>query len=303
MKQISLSHHDNFKGIMFMLLHAFAASVLFSLVKLLSQDISSSQIVFFYKFLLLLIILPWIFKDGLKNLYTTRIKTYIIGGIFGTSATLFLMHGIKYIPLANVTALGYMEKILLIIIGVFYFKENLSYKKIIAIVLSFIGAVIVIFPQLKFKEFNTYYYFIFASVILWVAYCLVIKSLGKTESIKTQSFYAILISSLLSAPIAFINYSDGIISLAEQSIELKHLPLLLLIAMCYLTLSISNFRSFQCGDLAIISPFGYTKIIFSGLLGIILFNEYPMINSYVGYLVIAISSWYLAKTTAYGARR
>lgn len=288
-------HYNNFKGIMFMLLHALSASMLFALVKLVSKDISSNQIVFFYKFILLLIVLPWIFKNGLKVFYTKRLKTYIISGIFGTSATLCLMYGIQYIPLANVTALWYMEKILLVIIGVIYFKEKINTKRVLAIILSFIGAIIVVIPNLNLNNFNTHYYFIFAAVILWLLYCLTIKSLGRTEKLTTQTLYNIFISTILSGPIALLSYSNGDIEWATHSIELNHLPPLILTSLCYLIVCTSNFKSFQCGDLSIVSPFGYTKIIFSGLLGMIFFNEYPSINSYAGYIIIGLSSWYIAK--------
>ncbi len=310
---MEIEAHDNFKGIMFMLLHALATAALFGLVKILTKDISSNHVVFFYKFILLLIILPWVLKNGCSYLVTKRFKTYVLGSIFGTSATLCLMHGIKYVPLANATALGYMEKILLVIIGVVYFKEKINNSKLIAIVLSIVGAIIVIFPQLihvnSTQEFNRYYYFIFASIILWVSYCLTVKSLGNTENVKTQTFYTIFLSTLLAMPIAFINwqpivfmdinivYPQNIISLESIGLELHHLPMIFLISICYLILSISIFKSFQCGELSVVTPFGYAKIIFAGLIGAILFKEYPPMTNYIGYILIALSSWYLFRAT------
>ncbi len=310
---MKIERYDNFKGIMFMLLHALATAALFGLVKVLTKDISSNHVVFFYKFILLLIIMPWVLKDGFSYLSTTRLKTYILGSIFGTSATLCLMYGIKYVPLANATALGYMEKILLVIIGIVYFKEKLNSGKLIAIALSIVGAIIVVFSKLVYdnntQEFNQYYYFIFASIILWVSYCLIVKSLGKTENVKTQTFYTIFLSTLLAMPIAFINwqpavymdinivYPKNIISLASVGLELHHLPMIILISICYLILSISIFKSFQCGELSVVTPFGYAKIIFAGLFGAILFKEYPTMTGYIGYILIALSSWYLFRAT------
>lgn len=288
---------NNFNGAMLMILHALSVSILLALVKILSKDISSNQVVFFYKFFLLLMILPWLFKDGLTYFYTTRIKTYITGGILGTSATLCFMYSLKYIPLANAISLSYMEKVLLVLIGILYFKNKVTKPKIIAIIFTFIGALIVIFPRINLQDFNKYYYFIFASIILWVAYCLTVKSLGKTENIKTQTFYTVLCSSLLSFPVAFIDWQSG--SFIEfVGIELKHLPLFFLTALCYVILTISAFKAFQIGDLAIVSPFGYTKIIFSGLLGVVLFAEYPSAYNYIGYAVITFSSWYLASSSS-----
>ena len=299
------SYDDNIRGIGFMLLHALAAAILFASVKTLTKDINSSQVVFFYKFSLLLIILPWVFKDGLKSIYTKKIKTYLIGSLLGCSATLCLMHGLQYLPLANVTSLGYMEKILLSLIGIYYFKEKIILSKILATFISLIGAIIVIYPNINhghFYGFDHHYCFIFVSIILWVSYCLTIKSLSKTEELKTQSFYTIFFSTLISIPVAFINWQqNGLELISWQSIglELKHIPIILLMALSYFTISISAFKSFKYGELSIIAPFGYAKIIFSGLLGMILFNEYPAMHEYIGYVFIAISGWYIARKKAY----
>lgn len=304
---MSLIIHNNLKAISYMLLHALSTASLFALIKMLTKDISPVNIVFFYKSLSLILSSPWIISGGLlNNLKTKKIKSYIFGGILGTGATLCLMHGIKYVPLADATILGYLEKILLFIIGILYFKEKTDKKKSLAIIFSFIGALIVTLPTMNHSiSFNLYYLFILASIILWVGYCLVIKSLGKTEDIKTQFFYTALLSTIFSAPIALIAWNNPsflgimptpmeITSWQELGLEFKHLPMLILITICYLIISISLFKSMQCGNLSIIMPFGYTKIIFAGLFGAILFKEYPSINHYIGYFLIIASSCYLA---------
>lgn len=289
---MNIGYYNNFKGIMYMILNALSASILFGLVKVLSKEVSSNQIVFFYKFFSLIIILPWILKDGFKELHTKKFTTYLLACLFGTAATLSLMHGIKYLPLANVTALGYMEKILLIIIGITYFKEKINKTIIASVLFSVIGAIIVIYPKIidsnNVIEFNTYYYFIFASIILWVIYRLIIKNLTKTESTKTQSFYIIFLSSLISMPVAFIEWSSN--SLIPIEINFSHMFLLALTAICYFILSISSFRAYRSGDLVIIMPFSYSKIIFSAIIGAVLFNQYPSSTNYIGYIIISMSS-------------
>ncbi len=290
-----------------MLLHALAVATLLSLMKLLTKDLSSNHVVFFYKGLLCLMILPWAVKDGLKDLVTKRLGVFIVGALFGTVATLCLMAAIKHLPLANVVILGYMEKILLTAVGFFYFKEKISKGALIAIVLSFIGAVIVVYPEInKESNFNGYYYLVFVSIILWVLYSLIVKYLGKTESIKVQVFYTTLFSMLFSMPVAFVNwqtkvfmglellYPMGLISWQAFSLDLQYLPLIFLLSICYLIISISLFKSFLYGDIVIVMPFGYTKIVFAALIGLIFFAEYPTLYNCIGCLIIIFSSSYLA---------
>lgn len=287
---------NNFKASILMLIHALAVATLFVSVKFLSQELSSSLVVFLYKFILVVLVFPWLLIEGKKIFYTTRIKEYIVGGVFGTTATLCLMHAIKYVPVANATALGYLEKIVLILVGVIYFKEKITVKEIMAIVICVIGAVIVILPKLDFSAYNSYYCYIFVSVILWASYCLIIKSLSKTENIKTQTFYTILISMILSIPAAFFNWQEfTIIKLDDLGFRLQHIPLLLFTSICYLVLSITAINAYKHGDLAVISPFGYSKVLFSGILGALFFHEYPSNNQYLGYLMIILSACYLSQ--------
>lgn len=301
---------DNSKAILFMLLHAFAVASLLALMKLLTKDLNSAQVVFFYKSSLFILVLPWVMRGGfINNLKTKKIKLYIFGSVLGTSATLALMYAVKHVPLANATILGYLEKILLVLAGFVLFKEKVNSKKIIAILVSFFGAFIITVPYTKeIDSFNIYYLFIFASIILWVSYCITVKYLGKTEGIKTQTFYAIGLSSIFSLPFAFINwgggdetiwsnifYPKGLISFAEIGLDIKHVPLILLAALCYLVVSISFFKSMKYGDLSVITPFGYTKVIFAGILGSIFFQEYPSMQHLLGYFIILGAVWYIAK--------
>lgn len=278
---------NNAKGIVFMLIDALSVSILFASVKFLTKDISSSQIVFLYKLITLFIILPYILKDGSRYLRTQKIKLYLIGGTLSTIASLCLMYGMQHVPLANATSLNYLEKVLLSIIGILYFKERYTNIKLISILASFIGAVIVVQPDIFYTKslltkFDSNYLYIFISIILWVLYCITVKMLGRTEHTKTQLFYAVLISTIVSFPAALSTWSS-------EKLNSNHVKILLLISSCYLIRSISSFKAMKHGDLSIVIPFGYSKILFTAMIGALIFNETPSLGSYVGYFIIIAS--------------
>lgn len=267
-----------------MLIDALSVSILFASVKFLAKDISSNQIVFLYKFITLIVILPYILKDGLRYLITQKMKLYIIGGVLSTIASLCLMYGMQHVPLANATALNYLEKVLLAIIGITYFKEKYTHLKLIAILASFTGAVIVVQPTVLYEgiSFNTIdrnYIYIFISIVLWVMYCITVKMLGRTEHTKTQLFYAVLISTVVSFPAALSSWNT-------DKLGYNQLALLIVISSCYLIRSVASFNAMKHGDLSIVIPFGYSKIIFTAIIGALIFNESPSLGSYIGYFII-----------------
>lgn len=327
----ALQDHNNLLGIVYMLFHAVSIAVLYTAIKTLAQELSSSVIVFLYKLSILIFILPWCFNGGLKSLKTKRILLHASRGFLSISGTLSLFYAIKYIELTNITAVGYLEQVVLVIVGIFYFKEKATTSKLNTIILSFIGAMIVVYPEVihftevlvpglgevrlpTFKaidfsgEFNYYYLFVFLSIVFWAANCTVIKVLGKTESTKVQIFYVMLISCIIAYPFAFFGWQEVHVfdlipvklpthhlHYLELGFKLEHVPFIALLALCYFIHSIAMFNSFKYAEMSTVIPFDYCRLIFAGIFGYIFFSELPEEGSYVGYGLIVFSGIYLIR--------
>jgi S-adenosylmethionine uptake transporter len=201
-----------------------------------------------------------------------------------------------------------LEQILLLIIGIFYFAEKATKTKIFVITISFTGAIIVMRPDLfdfthsisKFTNgFNVYYVFIFLAISFWALNSTVIKVLGKTEKTKVQLFYVMLFSSILAFPVAFmhwevltsvagldIKYPNKFIALAELGFKIHHLKYILVLALCYLLHVVGHFKALKHAEISFVVPFEYTRLVFAGIFGYLMFGEVPVYMSYVGYLLI-----------------
>ncbi|MFI4984254.1 MAG: DMT family transporter [Rickettsiales bacterium] len=279
----------------------------------------------------MLAILPWCFSEGIKGVRTKHIWLHASRGFLSISGTLSLFYAIKYIALTNITAVGYLEQVVLVIIGILYFKEKATLSKVSTIVLSFLGAMIVVYPEvIHFPhvdipglglvrlpqiaeinlggEFNYYYIFVFLSIVFWAANCTVIKILGKTENTKVQLFYVMLISCFIAYPFAFFNWQEielfGMIPVKvptahldyfELGVKLEHLPIIALLAFCYFIHSIAMFNSFRYAEMSTVIPFDYSRIIFTGVFGFMFFSELPEESSCIGYGMIVFSGIYLVR--------
>ena len=119
-----------------------------TVTKLLLGSINSIQILLissFFAFLFLLV--TNIIKGNLNQLKEYRIKDYIqiIGiGLLGTFLyNLFLYLGINKMQASQAFIINYLWPIMIVIFACILLKEKLTLRKIIAIVLSFIGVIIV----------------------------------------------------------------------------------------------------------------------------------------------------------------
>jgi drug/metabolite transporter (DMT)-like permease len=313
-KPQSIKEPNSILGILFMLLNILSLAALYPTVKFLTSNMSSHQVVFFYKFLILLMLSPFIFKDGIKHLKTSKFHLHALRGFLSVGGSLSFMYGIQYVDLADATAIQYMEQIILVIIGVAVFKEAMNATKVLAIIGSFLGAIIVVYPEMillehggikinfsAFKNFDYNYFAIILAVIFWSANDTVIKLLGRTERSRTQTFYVTMFSCIFAFPIAFLNWKmekiagmhlpmpQDYIPVTSLEFKLEYLYLLLFMAACYWTHLWAFFRSLQYAEISTVVPFRYTKIIFTGAFGYFIFHQVPENSSYIGFAFILAS--------------
>lgn len=303
-------------GILFMLINTLSLAFLDIAAKYLSGFMSSTHIVFFYKSSLFLFILPWVFKEGLTGIKSSKLLTHVIRSLFSVLGAMSFYKGLEYVQMADAAALENIQYIILVMVGVIFFNEILTKTKIFAMVSGFIGAIIVVKPEIidiftaetiSTPGFNKYFGFILIAIGFWSMNSITVKILGRTEKNRTQMFYLALFATLWSIPFAIINWKSlhilgftlpinpvGIVSMHEFQMETKFIPYILFMAFCYFIHGIAYFNSMKY-DLSVVAPFRYTKLLFSGILGYIFFNELQHANSFIGYTLIILSGLLLTR--------
>ncbi len=317
--------HNNLYGIFFIIINAAFVAILYAAMKFESGSLSSNQVVFFYKTLVLLLIIPWVFKEGIKSIYTDQIKLHLIRGFLSISGSLSFMYGLRHIDMTDATALGYLEQVLLVAIGMLYFNEAKTKSKVFCVLASLMGAFIVLYSKdmefedgwipvfskdKGFKNFNHYYLYILLGVLCWTLNCIVVKLMGKTERTKVQLFYVTLFSCIFAFPFAFFEWESvrvlglnismpgAVIPFDSVGLKVEHFKYIALIAFCYFGHNISFFKAFKYAEMSTIIPFEYTKLLFAGILQYYIYDKVPEHISYIGYALIVGSGILLIKSEA-----
>jgi len=310
------SRYATLHGIFFMLLNMAAIAISDISSKALRETMSSAHIVFIYKLSLLLIIMPWVLSKGISGLKTEKIHIHLTRSLLSVLGMLFFVHGLSHVKMADAAALENLQSIALAIIGAALFKERLTKTKLAAVIIGFLGAVIVINPDIinfingSTPEINAdkYYGFTLAGIGFWVMNSVTVKILGKTEQNRTQMFYLLFFACLWTAPAALIKWKakeifgtnlyiipDGSVSLADFNLHSDAIKFLVVMAICQFVHGTSYFKALK-NDLSIIEPLRYTKLIFSALLGYLMFQEAPTMESYFGYGLITASGLILLRS-------
>ena len=306
-------------GITFMMCNTAALAISDIASKILRNDLSSSFIVFLYKFGLLIVTLPWIFSCGTKYMKTKRFHFHLLRSFFGTFGAIAFSQGLKYISMADAAAFENLQYIVIVLLSVLFFNDKLDQTKIIAVIIGFCGVSIIVNPNIlksifcdcvnpvheAHSDYMKYSYTLLA-ISCWSVNSLLVKVLGNTEHNKTQMFYLLLFSSLWAFPAAFIQWNSielfgKILPVMPQfydpgiyKLQMPHILLLTLMGVCYFIHGVAYFNALK-HDLSIVIPFRYTKLVFSGILGYAFFNEEINRYTFIGYCFVMFSSFTLIR--------
>lgn len=300
-------------GILFMLLNTLSLAFLdICTGTLRKMSVDTSLIVFLYKATLLCLILPWVLSKGIKGLKTERIHVHLIRSLLGVAGSLSFIHGLKYVDMADAAALENIQYVLLVLIGMIFFKESFSRTKVAAIVLACIGAVVVVNPYMfgfgaVEASGEKFYGYTLLAIFFWTLNTIAVKLLGRTEKNRAQMFYLLFFSCMWSLPTVTLQLEAvEILGLAIPLIPLgwadmskfanmwQYAPYILTMAFCYFIHGIAYFNALKY-EISTVVPFRYSKMVFSGLLGYFFMQQVPLASAYLGYILIIISGLLLLR--------
>ncbi|MFC4272365.1 EamA family transporter [Sneathiella chungangensis] len=276
----------NGQGALWMLLGGFCFSCMGLGIKFLGAEMDSFQIAFLRALFGFFVILPFALRRGISGLRTRVLKLHLARGVVGILGMLSIFYAITHLPLADAVALTFTRPLFLILLAVLLLGEKIRWRRWTATAVGFLGVLIMVQSQAQF-EFASLVALFGALMVALVSVFL--KKLSVTEAPTTMMFYFGLIASVVSAfPAALVWVPPS-------------LEDLLLIALLACFGSGANFcaiRAFSVGEATAVAPFDYTRLIFSGLLGFIVFSEVPTLAMVIGAGIIVISSLYIVRREA-----
>ncbi len=258
-------------------------AILNALVKYLSEEYHLSQIIFFRSFFAVLLILPFIIKSGIKTLKTNSIKLQLIRCSLAVLAMYLWFYSISKIPLAEATAINFTAPIFGAIFAIFLLKEKIKYRRIIAIFVSLIGALIIIRPGLI--HFNVFIFTTLIASILMGMASVYIKKITLIDHPNAVVFYMPMVLTLVSFVPCIIFWT---IPTVFSFILLTATGLTAFLAHVCIT------KAFSKSDATFVLVFDYLRLPFTAVLAFFLFQEVTNFWVWVGGLIIFLSSIYLA---------
>ncbi len=296
------TQNNNPKGIVFILIAMIVFSVQDGIMKHIYNFVSLYEIylirtvVSFVLILLFLIITkkPIVFKSQYPLLTFTRVILFFFGfSSFYVSLTV--------LPLGTATALFFVTPFLITIFAHFFLKEEIGLRRWSAVVVGFIGVYVTLNPD--FSNFN---YLSLLPILCALCYSLsmiIIKKTSDKDSVYTQTFTFYIGAIIISIIFYFIigdgkyNVSDHPASqfiFREWFVDFNSNILLMTATGVTATLAfLFLFTAYSIASPAVVSPFEYSILFWSPLVGWLYFDEIPSLNTVIGILIIVSSGVYI----------
>ena len=293
-KSLKLIVKDSFMnkpltGIIFMLLSslcfAINDTVIKFAVKQMENDLSMFNIIFIRGIITSMLILISIFffgKINLKSLLNNK-RSYL-RGLFEVLAALSFLTGLMLMPMADVYTLQNIAPLIITASGAILLKEKVGIRRWSAVIMGFIGVLIVINPgNLKFG-------YIFILPIMSAVFLTLRDVLTKGFKGSSSSLEIIFITSLL-VTIAFGALSIFFpIDVTYENISL------IIVSSIFLTIAyLFSVLTVLYAPLSLTSSTRYSVIVFGIILGYMVFNEIPSINMIIGAIIISLSGLFVIK--------
>ncbi len=191
-------------GVGMTLLSSLSYAVLTAIVKMQSGHVPTPVIVFIQSIVTLILIAPFMLKDGLQAargcLNSRSIHLHFIRTLFSLGISYFLFLAVAHIPLVNGLLLANTAPLMVPFLAFFMMSQKMNHRLWLPILIGFVGIILVLHPEPS--SFNPAALLALAAGFCMAMSMLLVRMASKEDSSATISFYYFLFSTLISGIIA-----------------------------------------------------------------------------------------------------
>ncbi|MBK19587.1 MAG: hypothetical protein CMM52_12205 [Rhodospirillaceae bacterium] len=277
------------RGIAWMIVAAIGYSLNAGIVKQLSSDLNTMEMVFWRSVIATIILLPFLCKHigstGKKSLKHWHL--FLFRGVFTYLAMGATYYALANMPIADVYALQFTLPLFMIIVAVLFLGEKASFGSWVACLVGFGGTLIILRPG--FEEISIAAIAALASAVLYSTTNVFIKILSRTESTTTITVFGNLVMLVIALiPLLFdwrwppVETVGWIIALGVFTTGGQW----------------ALARSIATADARIVWPFDFLRLPFTAAIGFVMFAQLPGIWTWVGSVVIFGAAYYVIRMEA-----
>ncbi|CAN1516580.1 RhaT Permeases of the drug/metabolite transporter (DMT) superfamily [Paracoccaceae bacterium] len=272
-------------GILYKLASVLVFIVMAAMIKTTAPHVPAGEVVFFRSLFAIPVIVVWL---ALRRELATGLKTsnpmgHVWRGVAGTIAMGLGFAGLGYLPLPDVTAIGYAAPLLTVIFAAMFLGEDVRLFRISAVALGMVGVMIVLGPRLSIGPEGANMAEAFgATLVLGGAVFAALAQVFVRKLVMTEATSAIVFwFSLTATLLSLVTLPFGWVwPTQREAAILVGAGLLGGVGQIFLT------SSYREADASLVAPFDYASMLFSLAIGYFVFAEVPTRTMLMGAALI-----------------
>ncbi|HEX2553348.1 MAG TPA: DMT family transporter [Microvirga sp.] len=253
------------------------------IAKALTATLPPAEVAWLRYLTFALIVVPLLFVRGGPGLSARRPSLQILRGLGMVGSALFFTAGLRYLPVADSTAIYFVSPILITALSIPFLGETVGWRRWAAALVGLLGVLVVIRPGTSAFEMASL--FPLAGATCWAAASIVTrKTSGTDRPITTMGYSALVGLAATTAMLAF----DFVVPTGPQ----------IALGLAFGALSTLGHwlvvLAYRHASASLIAPYGYAQLIWAGVLGFLVFGTLPDAVTIAGAAIIAASGLYTA---------
>jgi drug/metabolite transporter (DMT)-like permease len=282
------AHVDNPRlGILLILTSTVSFALMNAVVKLVSGHLGPVEIGFFRQlFSLIPVVSLVIHQGGPSMLRTQRPFGHLFRGLIGNSAMIIFFLSVAKLPLADANALSFASPLFITALSMPLLGEAVGKHRWSAVIVGFAGVMVMTNPGGNWFSGNAG---VGAGMGVLAAFMsalmtITIRQLNKTEPPVRIVFYFATIGTILFG---------GLLSIFWVTPTLPELGGLVLVGLIGGLSQLLMTYAYRHAPASTLAPFGYVSILWSTVLGYLIWSELPGPRIMVGATIVITSGLYI----------
>jgi drug/metabolite transporter (DMT)-like permease len=275
------------RGALWMGAAATAFALMITLVRHLTDGLHPLQVVFFRTAFGLVAMLPWLLRQGIGVMRTSRLRLHLLRALIGIFAMVGWFTSVSLLPLAEATALSFTAPIFTSVLAVLILGEAMRLRRWTATAIGFLGALIIVRPGSA--AIDPAALLAIGTAAIWASSTILIKIMARTESAGGITTYMVLLTTPMTLLAALFVWQDP---------SLEQLAFAALLGAAGSAGHFCMSRALATADATLVAPLDYLRLPIVALIAFLVFGEVPGIWVWIGGGIIAASSIYIARREA-----
>jgi len=267
--------NNNQFAIFLIIISIIFGTLMGTFIKLAQEELNVITTGFLRFFFGFLIITPYILKTKFEVFSTKNLKIHILRSALNLPAMLLGFAALAMLPLEKMTAIHFIVPIIVTILAVIFLKEKIYLYRSIALVIGFLGMLIILRPGII--DISIGIYMALISSLIWSVVIILTKKVSKDDSAITILSHQYVYMVLFSFPLVIFFWDQP---------SLKTIIFILCAAISGTILHIALNHAYKLVDVTMTQPYSFLGLVVSSIIGYFVFSDKPDFYTWLGASVI-----------------